>query len=52
VLPAITMRLVFIDADEEFPAEIQIMFDKIAPRYLEFECLAFLTGSVAKELLR
>jgi hypothetical protein len=51
VLPPIVMRFVFYEADEEFPAEFQIMFDTVATRYLEFECLAFLTGSVVKELV-
>lgn len=50
VLPHILMQFVFYEADAEFPAEYQIMFDSSAPRYLEFECLAFLTGAVAREL--
>lgn len=51
VLPVITMQFVFYEADAEFPAEFQVMFDSIAPRFLEFECLAFLTGSVLSALI-
>lgn len=52
VLPKISMELVFYPADDEFPADIQILFDRVCPRFLEFECLAFLTGSVTKALIR
>lgn len=50
VLPVITMQFVLYERDAEFPAEFQIMFDSAAPRFLEFECLAFLTGSVISAL--
>ncbi len=52
VLPKIPLRLVFYEADEEFPADIQILFDRSAPRFLAFECLAFLTGCFRKSLIR
>lgn len=52
VLPKIPMELVFYEADDEFPAEIQFLYDRSCPRFLEFECLAFLTGSVVKALIR
>lgn len=51
VLPKIPLRLVFYEADEEFPADIQILFDRSAPRFLAFECLAFLTGCFCKSLI-
>ncbi len=47
-LPKIPVRLVFYHADEEFPADIQLMFDRTAPRFMEFECLAFLSGCFTK----
>lgn len=51
VLPKIMVQIVFYEADDEFPAEIQIMFDKATPRFLEFECMAFLTGSMVQALI-
>jgi hypothetical protein len=51
VLPKIPVRLVFYPADEEFPPDIQLWFDRTAPRFLEFECLAFLSGCFTKALL-
>jgi hypothetical protein len=50
VLPKIPVRLVFYEADEEFPADIQLFFDTSARRFLEFECLAFLSGCFIKAL--
>jgi hypothetical protein len=52
VLPKIPLRLIFYEADDEFPADIQILFDRSAPRFMAFECLAFLTGCFAKSLVR
>ena len=51
-LPKILSQIVFYDADDEFPAEIQIMFDKSAPRFLDFECLAFMTGAMIKAIIK
>ena len=51
VLPRIPVRLIFYEADEEFPADIQILFERTATRFLEFECLAFLTGCFTKSLI-
>jgi hypothetical protein len=51
VLPKILLRLVYHDADEEFPADIQLLFDRAAPRILEFECLAFLSGCFIHSLI-
>ena len=50
VLPKILVRLVFYEADDEFPADIQLFFDRSARRFLEFECLAFLTGCFINDL--
>lgn len=44
LLPKIPAKVIFYEADEEFPAEVQILLDETAPRFLEFECLAFLSG--------
>ena len=51
VLPKIPVRVVFYEADDEFPADIQIWFDRSALRFMEFECLAFLNGCFAKALI-
>ena len=51
VLPKIPIRLVYYSADDEFPADIQIWFDRSAPRFLSFECLAFLTGCFTHSLI-
>lgn len=50
VLPKIPLRLVFYEADDEFPADIQLFLDSSARRFLEFECLAFLTGCFVSAL--
>ena len=52
VLPKIPLRIVFYEADEEFPASIQIMLDRTALRFLEFECLAFMVGLFVRALIK
>ncbi len=52
VLPKIPLRIIFYEADDEFPASIQIMLDKTAPRFLEFECLAFMIGCFTRALIK
>ena len=51
-LPKIPVRLLFYEADDEFPADIQLFFDRSARRFLEYECLAFLTGCFVDSLLK
>ena len=50
-LPKIPIKIIFYEADEEFPASIQIMFDKTAIRFMDFECLAFLCGCLVNALI-
>jgi len=52
VLPKIPVRIIFYEADDEFPASLQIMLDKTAPRFLEFECLAFMIGCFTRALIK
>jgi len=52
MLPKIPAKVVFYEADEEFPAEIQVFLDETAPMFLDFECLAFLVGCFVKTLIR
>lgn len=50
VLPKIPLKIVFYEADDEFPVNIQIMLDKTALQFMEFECLAFLVGCFVRTL--
>jgi hypothetical protein len=50
-LPKIPLRLIFAEADEEYPLEIRVLFPNRALEYLEFECLAFLNGCLADALI-
>lgn len=52
VLPKIPLKLVFYEADDDFPVSIQIMLDKTAVQFLEFECLAFLVGCFVRALIK
>jgi len=52
VLPKIPLEIVFYEADEEFPVNIQIMLDKTALKFLEFECLAFMVGCFVGTLIK
>jgi len=50
-LPKIPLQIVYYDGDDEFPCEVQILFDKNASRFMEFECLAFLQGCLVRALI-
>lgn len=50
-LPKILLQIVYYDGDDEFPCEVQILFDKNASCFLEFECLAFLEGCLVRSLI-
>jgi hypothetical protein len=50
-LPKILAQIVLYEADEEFPTDIQILFDRFSPRFLNFECLAVLTGCMIHSLV-
>jgi len=49
-LPKIPVQVVYYDGDDEFPCEVQILFDKNASCFMEFECLAFLEGCIVRAL--
>ncbi|BBB91444.1 MAG TPA: DUF3786 domain-containing protein [Methylomusa anaerophila] len=51
VLPKIPLQIIYQDGDDEFPCEVQILFDKNASLFLEFECLAFLEGCLVRAML-
>jgi hypothetical protein len=50
-MPKILMQIVLYEADDEFPADFQIMFDRVSPRYLDFECLAALASVTVNALV-
>ena len=52
VLPKIPLKIVFYEADDEFPTNIQILLDKTALQFLEFECLAFMVACFARALIK
>lgn len=52
VLPKIPLRIVFYEPDDEFPVNVQIMLDKTATQFLEFECLAFMVGCFVRALIK
>ncbi len=52
VLPKIPLRVVYYDADDEFPVSIKILLDNTAIQFMEFECLAFMVGSFVRALLK
>jgi len=52
VLPKIPLKIVFYEADDEFPTNIQILLDKTALQFLEFECLAFMVACFVRALIK
>ena len=52
VLPKIPLEVVYYEADEEFPVDIQIKLEKTALGFLEFECLAFMVGCFVHALIK
>lgn len=45
--PQIPLRLIFWDADEDFPAQVQMLFDQYVTDYIHFET----TGCIVSDLL-
>ncbi|MDR2459157.1 MAG: DUF3786 domain-containing protein [Deltaproteobacteria bacterium] len=50
-LPKLPVRLEFFEADEEFDAEIKLLFNAASTRFVSYECLEILTMSVVVEIL-
>ena len=50
-LPRIPLLLLFNDADDEFPADCKVLFEKRAESYLDMECVAII-GMLLAEYLR
>ena len=51
VLPKVSGLLLFNDADEEFPAQCTVLFEKRVEKYLDMECLA-MVGMLLGEFLK
>ena len=52
VLPKIPMKIVYLEADEEFPCEVKLQLDNCAKKFLEFEQLAFLCGCFVTTMVK
>lgn len=50
-LPRIPVLLLFNDADEEFPADCKVLFEKRTESYLDMECVAII-GMLLSEFLQ
>jgi len=50
ILPKIPMQIVYVDADDEFPCEVNLKLDNHAGQIMEFEQLAFLCGCFVSTL--
>jgi len=50
-LPKNPMQIIYYEGDDEFPCEVQILFDKNAARFMDFECLAFLEGCLVRAII-
>jgi len=49
-LPRVPILLLFNDADDEFPAQCLLLFERRAEEYLDMECVAILGGLLADKL--
>ncbi len=49
-LPRVPMLLLFNDADEEFPAQATVLFEKRVEQFLDAECLAMLAVALVNRL--
>ncbi|MDR2368867.1 MAG: DUF3786 domain-containing protein [Deltaproteobacteria bacterium] len=49
--PKLPVRIEYFEADDEFDAEIKLLFDSSANRYVNYECLELLTMCIVVEIL-
>lgn len=50
-LPYLPLKVVFFEADDEFEAEVKVLFDSSAPVFVAYECLELLEMVLVAELL-
>lgn len=48
--PKVVLKLIYHEAEEDFPAEYRLLFDSAATRFVAFEALGFLAGVFVSEL--
>ncbi len=51
-LPKVPILLLFNDADDEFPAQCSVLFERRAEKYLDMECLAMVGWLLADHLIQ
>ncbi|MFW6283777.1 MAG: DUF3786 domain-containing protein [Desulfosalsimonas sp.] len=51
-LPRIPVYMLYNDADEDFPADCSLLFERRAARYLDMECLAMIGMVLAQRLVQ
>lgn len=51
VLPKILLKIIYFEEDDEFPCEVQILFDENASQFMDFERLAFLEICLVKAII-
>ncbi|GMO25179.1 MAG: hypothetical protein Ta2B_04690 [Termitinemataceae bacterium] len=51
LLPKIPVKLIYYEGDDEYPANIQILYDKTAIQFFKFEPLAVLNGCFKEALI-
>ena len=51
ILPFFPVRVIFFEADDEFPAEVKVLFDSSAPSFVAYECLELMELVLVEELL-
>lgn len=49
-LPRVRIYLIFNDRDEDFPADVRLLFENQAARHLDMECLAMIGMALAERL--
>lgn len=50
-LPKFPVQIVFFEADDEFPAEVKVMFDSAVTKFVSYECLEMMEIVLVIELL-
>lgn len=50
-LPLFPVRVIFFEADEEFPAEVKVLFDSSAPVFVSYEVMELMEMLLVGELL-
>ncbi len=49
-LPKLPIQVIFFEADDEFPAEVKVLFDSSATKFVSYECLEIMEIVLTAEL--